>query len=226
MTYIKEMALYVNPILLDKLFSPNNLNSSKKKNLQIDYESLYSITLPQTSHHIVQIINDLLFKKNINHKICSIIDATAGVGGDTISFSSNFNKVYSIEINPNRYSFLINNLNIYNIQNVITYNDSYLNLINKINSDIVFIDPPWGGRSYKHIKNLKLYLDNKSIENICLDILSKNIPPKLIVLKLPNNYYFDNFHIHKLIIYKYFLYKMTIIVINSDEQNLCDNSIK
>lgn len=226
MTYIKEMALYVNPILLDKLFSPININSSKKKKLQIDYESLYSITLPQTSHDIVQIINDHLSKKNIDHKLCSITDATAGVGGDSISFSSNFNKVYSVEINPNRYSFLINNLNIYNIENVTTFNNSYLNLINKINSDIVFIDPPWGGRSYKHNVNLKLHLDNKSIENICLDILSKKIPPKLIVIKLPNNYYFDNFQIHKIIIHKYYLFKMTIVVINYDENNLCNQLIK
>jgi len=216
------MAVYVNPILLDKLFLPVDSIEKKniyidKKKLQIDRESLYSITLPQTSHDIVQIIINHISKKKINHQNCSIIDATAGVGGDTISFSFNFKIVYSIEINTNRYSFLLNNLKIYNIKNVITYNNSCLNLFNDIISDIVFIDPPWGGRSYKYFKNIKLCLDNKPIEQICLDLLSKQIPPKFIIIKLPNNYCFDNFYIHNINIYKYSLHKMIIIVVDYDE---------
>lgn len=209
------MAVYINPILLDKLFLP--INSPEKKKLKIDYESLYSITLPQTSNEIVQLIIDNLSKEKIDYKLCTIIDATAGVGGDTISFSIHFKKVYSIEINSIRYSFLLNNLNIYNIKNVTTFNDSYLNLINDLNADVIFIDPPWGGRSYKHVENLKLYLDNKPIEKICLDILFKNIPPKLIVLKLPNNYCFNNFDVYKLVVKKYMLHKITIIIIDVNE---------
>ena len=206
------MAVYINPILLDKLFLP--IKPSEKKKLKIDYESLYSITLPQTSNEIVQLIIDYLTKEKIDYKSSTIIDATAGVGGDTISFSFHFKKVYSIEINPNRYSFLVNNLNIYNIKNVVTYNSSYLNIINNLNADVIFLDPPWGGRSYKHFENLKLYLDNKPIEKVCLDILFKNIPPKLIVLKLPNNYYFNNFNIYKLSVKKHILHKITIIIID------------
>lgn len=209
------MAVYINPILLDKLFLP--IKPSEKKKLKIDYESLYSITLPQTSNEIVHLIIEYLTKEKIDYKLSTIIDATAGVGGDTISFSFHFKKVYSIEINSIRYSFLVNNLNIYNIKNVVTYNNSYLDIINNLNADVIFLDPPWGGRSYKHIENLKLYLDNKPIEKVCLDILFKNVPPKLIVLKLPNNYYFENFDVYNLIVKKHTLYKITIIIIDVNE---------
>ena len=83
---------------------------------------------------------------------------------------------------------------------------------------VVFIDPPWGGRSYKDYKKLRLTLSNTSLESICNCILDDEImtcTPNLIVLKLPTNYdvkfLYDtvnskSIHLHE-------LNKMLIIVI-------------
>lgn len=207
------MALELDETVLKKLFyQANNINNKK---LLIDDVSLYSITLPSVSLNIASIISSQLIKIGLNPLNSIIIDATAGVGGDTITFSSKFKQVISIEINPTRYNFLINNLKLYNTSNVITFNDSYLNLLNNINGDVIFIDPPWGGPSYKFKNNVKLFLDNIPIEIICKQILLKKNPPHFIFLKLPNNYYFKKFTEHNLFFSIFHLNKLTLLIIEN-----------
>ena len=58
----------------------------------------------------------------------SIIDCTSGVGGDTISLASIFKTVIGVEIDNIRFDMLNNNINTYNLNNIITYNDSCLNI--------------------------------------------------------------------------------------------------
>lgn len=208
----------INTLLRLFPYLENKVNASK---LLIDNESIHYISIREYAEKISEIIKLHLNTLKIPINNVTIVDATAGVGGNSISFSKNFKYVYAIELNKTRSEYLQNNINIYNCLNVKVINDNCLNLLYKMdNFDIIFLDPPWqyNNVSYKKYKNLKLSLDNESIEIICNKLMDYNFMktiPKLIVLKLPKNY--DIFYFYKHIsnknIYYYDLKKMIILVI-------------
>lgn len=209
-------------IALDKLFPmpPNN----KYHNLKIDNESVTFITIPQDSNTISTIINtmipDYIFRQDI-----TIFDCTAGVGGDTISFGKIFGIVIATEINKKRSNMLINNLYTYNLYNVSVFNDDCVNVIKKINFiDIIYIDPPWGGKNYKYQNNLRLKISDYYIDEFINLIINKEISitksdVKMIVLKLPKNYdirdLYDRTKNITVQMYLYELKKMFIILYKS-----------
>lgn len=175
------------------LLFPENGDSNLYDKLQIDYESVKYITIPDQANKITKIIDDHCKKLNLNINNLIITDATSGVGGNVISFCKYFRHVNAIEIDHNRYRFLVNNIKEYNYNNINMYCDDCLNLIFNIDSDIIFIDPPWGGDQYINENNITLKINNINIENICNNLfIQKNI--KMIVLKLPRNYNIDNIY--------------------------------
>lgn len=191
-------------------------------NLLIDDASIYYITPRVISDKITSIIKYHLKILGINMTDTVITDSTAGVGGNTISFGKNFKIVHSIEIDTQRYEYLNNNISIFKLNNILTYNDDCLNKLSTIdNHDAVFIDPPWESKesgSYKQFLNLRLKIGDTSIENICLNLMNKDKmkkTPSIIVFKLPINY--DLYHFYKQLknkqIYYYNLFKMIILVI-------------
>lgn len=190
-------------------------------NLKIDNESIHYISLREYAEKISEIIAKHLKMINIKPMDAVITDATAGVGGNTLSFAKIFKHVHAIEIDKLRCDYLQNNVNVYKFSNVdVLQNDCTL-LLNKIDDhDVIFIDPPWGGKNYKDHKNLKLSLSNISIELLCNLLMKKEIMvkiPELIVLKLPKNYdvsYLYN-SINKKKIYYYDLKKMILIIIHN-----------
>lgn len=204
--------------LILRLFPYIN-NKNRAKQLKIDSESIHYISLREIANKISNIIKHHLLRNKIQSKNVYITDATAGVGGDTISFGMTFGNVNSIEINELRYEYLINNINVYELKNIKTYNDNCLSLLATIKKQtVVFIDPPWGGKTYKMHKKLKLNIDNIEIETICNNLLDPNKTksvPYLIALKLPTNYdlkYLFN-NIKSKMIYLHKLKKMFIIII-------------
>ena len=215
---------------------PQLKNTSNYSKLLIDEESFSFITIREIAELTSKIISYHLIKNNINPQKISIIDYTAGVGGNILSFSKYFNWAYAVEIDKVRSEYLQNNLNIYNQKNVTVINDSSINYNNKnmlnIKPNVIFIDPPWGGTCYRKNDLLKLTLSDVPIEEFVLDIFDKfrtiNISPldsysnRLVVLKLPKNYDIENFYnyIKKntfgknyiIISYVYILNKMFILV--------------
>jgi len=194
--------------LLSRLF-PFVDDNNKFKQIKIDCESIYYITDKEHASEITTIIIGYLQNIKLNPNNISIIDATAGVGGNVISFGKNFKNVLAIEINKKRCYYLKNNIDVYNLNNIKILNDDFTKFItNNINMmyNIIFIDPPWGGIDYKKKNKLTLSLSNVLIENLCNDILMiKKII--LIVLKLPFNYDLEylynkinshNIHVHTL----------------------------
>jgi len=193
-------------------------DKTRAEQLKIDNDSIHYISLREVAYKISEIIMWHLKKENIDISECIITDATAGVGGDTISFGMNFKQVNAIEIDELRYEYLVNNINVYDLKNITTYHDDCINVIFDIlDQDVVFIDPPWGGKSYKEHKSLKLNICNIPIEEFCNNLINGDIKssPTLIVLKLPQNY--DLKHLYKTVnsdnIYLHKLKKMKIIVI-------------
>lgn len=181
----KVESVYVNN-KLKAYFFPSmpgvNLNAIRMTNI-----SLYSTTPWQEADFMSSIIIKF-FKSRGHNKSLVITDATANVGGNTISFYLNgFNKVNAVEIESFTCSLLKNNLKVYgkSIDNVHCTN--YLSIADKLEQDVIFIDPPWGGPNYKSVNLLDIYLDNTNIVDLC-NRLMLNKRASLIVLKLPTNY--------------------------------------
>ena len=210
--------LKTNNKTLLRLF-PYLQDKTKVVNLKIDKESIHYISIREYAEKISQIIKIHLNKIKINHKDAVIIDATACVGGDTISFGlSKFKQVYAIELDKNIAEYLQNNIDVYELNNVIVINNNMLDIVNKLSSNVIYMDPPWGGKNYKTNEHLRLNISDVPLETICNNCFDSNImhkEPELVVLKLPTNY--DIKYLYEEItskeIYFYDLIKMYILVI-------------
>jgi 16S rRNA G966 N2-methylase RsmD len=223
-SFVDDNKFYINNKIARIFPIIKNFNNYSK--LKIDDDSFSYITVREIADMITKLISYHLLYFNLNPQKMTIIDYTAGVGGNVLSFSKYFNCVYGIEIDKLRASYLENNINIYGFNNVKVINDCSINFtceeMIKINPNIIFMDPPWGGTDYKNSDTLLLKLGNKSIEELIKDIIiifskhylnenNSNLPDyssrersrspvnlnnKLIVLKLPKNYdveYFYNY---------------------------------
>lgn len=143
----------------------------------------YSITHPKDANRMSEIIKSYFPKS----KKITITDATANNGGNTVSFAKHFKKVNAVEIDKKEYDALKKNTK--DFKNVTLYNEDYLNLIQKLKQDAVFIDPPWGGRGYKKKNKIRLYLSKHSLVDV-IDMLNEKT--KIIMCKVPFNYDFQN----------------------------------
>ena len=131
----------------------------------------------------------------------NIIDGTANVGVDSMYLASLFNSenvsILSIEINLDTYKVLEKNLS--NLSNII-YERPYLGKIKALNMDIVkyientpdlnntdilYLDPPWGGHSYIDNSSIDLSLGKMSFAELVAIAIFKKI--KNIVCKVPKN---------------------------------------
>lgn len=192
--------------IFPQLKNPNNYSK-----LKIDDESFNYITIREIADLTSKIICHHLIKFNINPQKIKIVDYTAGVGGNVLSFSKFFNKVFAVEIQKNRYEYLINNVNVYEYDNVLCINDSSINFNEKflidINPNVIFVDPPWGGNTYKENESLRLKLGDMPIEYLAIDIFTKlyeNIIKKeKLTIELNNKkIYKNNIFNNKFIIFK------------------------
>lgn len=182
-----------NIIILERLFP--FIEKSKLTNLKIDKESISYITTPVTAKYITSIITE--YSKQCNFTIESILDCTGCIGGDTIALGKAFNSVQSIEIDTERCEMLQNNVNIYELKNVTVVNECCIDYIKKsVSSDVIYIDPPWGGSNYKNNEVTKLSIGNITIEEFTLGLFNGMFSegcPKLLAMKLPKNYDYSYF---------------------------------
>ena len=185
---------YMEPTILqniniDKYFTKEDIDKSIMNNikLKITDKGLYSISKYQDAKWISEIIKNFLKGQNIDIKNETIIDSTAGIGGNSISFSKYFKKVYAIEINNVHYNVLLNNLEALSINNTETYLNNFLYIMDTISSKskIFFLDPPWGGKNYKNFKYFNLKIGKLQIYNV-INLLYDN-QFKYIILKAPFN---------------------------------------
>jgi predicted RNA methylase len=208
-------------IFLNKLFPcPPDKNYN---DLMIDHEAVSYITTPVNSDIISSII-DSHIPQNIARKNITIMDSTACVGGDTIAFGRLFGTVIATEIDKKRYGMLVNNLKKFELWNVVPINDDCLEIYQKVNFiDVVYFDPPWGGKCYKDKDEIILSIGNIRIDQIINNIFDGNVRSdiKIIILKLPKNYnLYDLYTKTKRInvtIYMYELNKMIIIVYKKND---------
>ena len=194
---------------LKKKIFPLTKNYDK---LEFDQEGLWSITHPDQAEVISELIKNHYTSKNNNSNIV-IVDATAGLGGNLISFSKFFKTVFGIEIDQNRFEMLKNNIEQYNLNNITLLNGNCIDFLKYLKSNIIFFDPPWGGPDYKISTNIEIKIDNKPLSNI-INLLENKT--KLICIKLPLNYNMESLvNKIKLPIFDYKLKNMRLIMIDT-----------
>lgn len=190
------------------------LPSKIKNNLQFNLISSFSTTPFNVADDMSQYILSKINKKSSK---LSITDATACIGGNTISFSKFFSDVYSIELEDFNYKILEHNVKVFKDLykptpkgSITTYNGNYKDIIDSIeNKHVIFFDPPWTEEGVPYNKKNPSIpkLGDKTIIEVMED-MSKIY--KYVFAKLPLNLKVDEkvFHVKKfpkmILIYKKF----------------------
>ena len=149
-----------------------------------------------------------------------ILDGMSCVGGNTISFSKYFGKVIANELDQSRFNMLQHNVNVVmSCSNVDFHNASILELVSEVAFDILFLDPEWGGPSYKESTALRLTIGEMPLESFILQVFGDYPRLSIVALKLPVNYdnaYLKDFATQNGFAYKFFFKqfrKMTLTLL-------------
>lgn len=183
--------------IIKRIF-PQTQKQDDTVRLKIDQDSFFFISHKEDAKSITDIIVQQAEILKMDPRTTTITDATAGVGGNVFSFASTFKWVNAIEIDSQRCEYLKNNVDVYGLSNISVYCNDCLKILDKMDGhQIIFFDPPWGGREYKKSANLRLFLGQHSIETTCNKLMDKQImchAPKIIAFKLPVNYDIQYFY--------------------------------
>jgi hypothetical protein len=182
------------------------------KLLHTSIEGLYSITRRGDGQRLLQKMLSIIESPESKH----ITDATGSIGGDTILFGLHFKSVDSIERDHATMLMLKHNVNVYGLTNINIHHGDATSIFNW-NTDVLYVDPPWGGPDYKIKDLLELFMGDIKLDDWLTHILQQAIKPKYIFLKLPSNYNFDSLNylpnvikIHKFTIRKFILFGLTV----------------
>jgi len=154
--------------------------------LKTTEEGEYSITRRRDATRIMAFLETALGSLNTR----TITDATACNGGDTINFAMAFKAVRSIEIRKENFDVLKNNIEQYKLTNVELFHGDCTKILNW-KTDVLYIDPPWGGKNYKIHENLDLFLGSVRVDVWIEQLTQQEHRPNFIVLKVPQNFNFN-----------------------------------
>lgn len=152
--------------------------------IALDHEASYSVTDQVTADKITRDLRMFVPADAV------VTDGTACIGGNTYSFAKYFDRVNAIEIDRTRYSCLLNNMRVLGLQNVACKCADICDEYTRRYQDVIFLDPPWGGPDYKNTSNIRLYLSNRELHDICIDM---SLYSKYIALKVPVNFNIERF---------------------------------
>ena len=169
-------------LLFDKrdFFFPD-LPKQVRERMQLDEVAHYSVTDMRTADKISHFITEL---DGLKTGSIVITDGTACIGGNTISFCKKFKLVQAVELDKTRYDMLEHNLKTLGYKNAKCYNGDYLKYIDCLTQDIVFLDPPWGGPTYREKNEVELFIGDTPLDEVCERLKSKT---KYIIIKAPAN---------------------------------------
>lgn len=212
-----NIAKYYFPVLKYNDFKHNDIFEQYRylsTKIRYTLDTLTFMSKRVDAELITTIIIFHLNKLGFDYEKITITDATSGIGGNVLSFAKFFKSVNAVEKDKNTFNMLEKNIDVYKFKNIKIINLDYTDCMDEIKQNVVFIDPPWGGRNYKKRENITLYMSTIRIEKICRALLRKN---NIVVLKLPLNYDFiyiyGYLHRKNVKIYIHELNKMFIVVI-------------
>lgn len=163
------------------------------KDFKLNEEGSFSITRPYESAQIIYLIENFIKFSEKNETVLSdkiLTDATACMGGDLIRFSKYFRMVNGIEILDENFTFLIQNCKQFGCNNVNLFCQDYLEIYDKLKQDIIYLDPPWGGTSYKNKDIICLKIGNLELWELVNSMKEKGVS-KFIFIKAPMNVCLD-----------------------------------
>lgn len=161
-----------------------------QQQIQMDEEASYSVTQMELAERTtVRILSALGWS---DHAQIAITDATACVGGNTISFAKHFASVNAVEIDPVKAGMLAANCALLCEPGVVTVHCgdfTSAELQARLQQRVVFFDPPWGGEDYDK-EQVELFLSGKSLASVCRGLVGK---AEFVALKVPFNFMFEKF---------------------------------
>lgn len=183
------------------LFPKNNMIQNHYQSIRVTNVGLYSMTRREESYFITNLILHSSLRNQ--NRMVEIVDATSGIGGNTISFAlhPNVKKVISIEANPLHAEILAHNVKCYGYANKVEVMSNHMMAVlpGLKDSDVIFYDPPWGGTEYRQqsMIQLGLYDSGKWGEGkwwSMHEIVNRfRTQTKLQVVKVPVNFAFQEF---------------------------------
>ena len=175
----------------DYLFK-SQIAAQNLKYIQVDETALYSVTDGDTAiEQAEKIKKTITGLTGFSAKDFIITDGTANVGGNTIAFGREFHSVNSVEISPLRASLLANNIMVAGTQeNTTVHVADYTKIWRTLQQNIIFLDPPWGGKNYKKRDKLDLFLGATNVNDLIKDIAEAKAA-NIIAMKVPINYNLD-----------------------------------
>lgn len=133
-----------------------HLFSRFDEGIQLDTESWYSVTHELIAQYIAKHCKSAV----------TVLDAFAGVGGNSISFAK-YCHVLAVDIDNEKLRMLENNAKIYNREaNIECVCRDFLEYKNEGEIDALFASPPWGGPGYKVSKVFDLYSMEPPLQEI------------------------------------------------------------
>lgn len=172
---------------------------------KVDYSRLkiskigrYSISKASQADQISMHIANHIDRLHLGHpSSMSIVDATAGIGGNTLSFMRYFHQVVAIEKDPIHFHMLKNNMAVYNFTESAALrmvNADFTHIYREFPGSVYFIDPPWNSDEewYSRKKDLMLFLSDTPIYHV-VNLLFSLSTTRLVNLKVPHNFDFNLF---------------------------------
>ena len=153
--------------------------------LRITPEGLYSVTRRKDGEALIEFMVRMI--PDMGKKSCT--DATACVGSDTLRFSQVFRSVKSIEWKHDNLVALRHNVRAFGAKNVSVF-DGDATRVFHWKTDVLYIDPPWGGPEYYKQRYVDLRMGEIRLDKWIQEILERHVRPSHILLKLPRNYNF------------------------------------
>lgn len=159
--------------------------------IKLDEESKILVTPEKVAEHIAR-------RCTFHSDTAFLLDPFCGVGGNVIQFALARPDLFilAIDISAERIEMCRNNAKVYGVDHRIEFvQGDYMQLGTRCNfkPDVVFLSPPWGGKSYKDstcfqlnqmpIDGTKIFENTKKLTNNICYYLPRNVDEEQLLLE-------------------------------------------
>lgn len=173
-----------------------------KRRLRLNLEGAYSLTPHNVSQAMLFELSQLMQQHwQTTLAACSVLECFAGQGGDTVAFvaCARPHTLHAIEHNVANFCNLINNIAEYQrvmpmpqCTTVMFMRENAVDVLRRLSHkhkrtyDIIYMDPPWGGPTYRRqSRPAPLRIPHASSPTVA-ELVAEVLPCcKLLVLKVP-----------------------------------------